>query len=119
MAMAARRPCSAQGCSALVSSGRCPTHARQQDRARGTAVERGYDWRWAKFSKRWLLRHPLCGMRADGRIHEESRRPSCRGREVLAQCTDHVVPMSRGGAQYDTSNLMSLCIACNTAKANR
>jgi len=43
----AKRVCSQPGCPTLVDagtrSGRCPTHERQADRARGTRQERGYD----------------------------------------------------------------------------
>lgn len=115
MPMAARRPCSSPGCASLSP---CATHTKQADRQRGTAHERGYDYRWSQFSQWWLGHYPLCGMRADGRIHLEHRRSICQG-DVFAECTDHIVPMSRGGEQYDEQNLQSLCIRCNSAKGNR
>lgn len=111
--------CTKSGCPAIVTKGRCAVHAREQDLVRGTAQERGYDYRWSEFSKWWLSRFGLCGMRADGVIHGEHRRPACQGRAVPAECTDHIVPLSKGGAQYDEQNLQSLCIPCNTAKGNR
>lgn len=38
----ALRVCSVPGCPALTTGGRCPNHARQADRARGTRQQRGY-----------------------------------------------------------------------------
>jgi len=36
--------CSVNGCAELVSgAGRCPTHAREADKARGKTYDRGYD----------------------------------------------------------------------------
>ena len=34
--------CTVPGCPTLTRSSRCPEHAREQDRARGTKAERGY-----------------------------------------------------------------------------
>jgi len=108
-------------CGTLVrGQARCQAHARQVDRRRGTAKERGYDESWAKFSRIWRNRYPLCGMRADGQIHNEHRRQWCVDKGLVpADCVDHIVPMTRGGSQYDDKNLQSLCVACNTAKGNR
>ena len=39
----ARRPCAEPGCPTITDATRCPTHARERDKARGTRQERGYD----------------------------------------------------------------------------
>ena len=72
---------------------------------RASAKERGYDWRWAKYS-RWRLRQPehcLCVM---------CGRP--------AQCTDHIVPF-RGDEElkWNENNLQSLCKRCHDQKTAR
>lgn len=64
------RPCSHPGCAALVAYGegtRCPAHrraagegARQRDRFRGTAAERGYDSGWQRARLAFLAQYPLC-----------------------------------------------------------
>jgi 5-methylcytosine-specific restriction enzyme A len=72
--------------------------ARDYDRARGSAAERGYGSRWAKAAKGWLRAHPLCvGCLA-------------RGRPVAAVLVDHVVP-HRGDMVlfWDSSKWQSLC----------
>ena len=57
-----RRPCAHPGCAALVRppARYCPKHqadATAYDRQRGTANERGYTSRWAKYRK-WYLSQP-------------------------------------------------------------
>lgn len=63
----ALRVCPAPGCPELVDKGRCPTHARQADRARGSRQQRGYD-REHELIRDKLLRDfvpgtpcPVCG----------------------------------------------------------
>lgn len=87
------------------------------DVERGTAQERGYDYEWAVFSRNWRRRFPLCGMRADGRVHTEDSRCAQRGMLTYADLVvDHRTPMAEGGHKYDEANLQTLCRACNTAK---
>lgn len=120
MPMSPARPCAEPGCPVLVrGQSRCDVHGQQIDRRRGTSRERGYDARWDKLSEWFRSIYPLCGMRVDGVVHEEHRRPQCKGRFVKAGCVDHIIPVSRGGDRYDPANLQSLCIPCNTAKGNR
>lgn len=38
---------------------------------------------------------------------------------VLAEVTDHIVPVSKGGSMWDRSNHQSLCRSCNSAKGDR
>jgi 5-methylcytosine-specific restriction endonuclease McrA len=58
-------------------------------------------------------------MRADGELHAEHSRCWQNGIYTYEDLvTDHIVPMSKGGAQYDRQNLETLCRSCNTAKDN-
>lgn len=36
-----------------------------------------------------------------------------------ARSVDHVIPVSRGGAQWDLDNLVPACVSCNSKKGNR
>lgn len=73
--------------------------------ARASRHERGYDSRWSKFAKSYLLRHPLCVMCKD------------RGRIVTATCVDHVDGLGpRGARGFDETNLRALCARCHSRK---
>ena len=93
---------------------RCDAHtkseSREQDKRRGTAYERGYNYRWQKYSKAFLARpeNALC---------VECKK---RGRVTAAECVDHITPAS-GDEQlfWDASNHQQLCIPCNSRKGNR
>ena len=56
----AMKVCSQPGCPELTRDGRCPTHRRDADRARGTAAQRGYT------GKRWESARTAC---LTGRCH--------------------------------------------------
>lgn len=118
MATAALRPCATPKCSALVSKGHCDSHARQQDTARGTAQERGYDYQWSLYSQSWRQQHPFCGERMDGLSYRQHRRADCVG-DVPANVVDHIRPMSKGGSKWEPGNHQSLCLACNSAKGDK
>jgi len=109
--------CAVPHCGVLVQKGRCSIHAKQKDRARGTAQERGYDSKWATYSKAFRAQHPLCGMRADNSMDTTHSRCAAQGRTTPAECVDHIIPLSQGGDMYDPSNHMSACLACNGWKA--
>lgn len=49
------RPCPAPGCPELIepSQRRCPTHAQQHERSRGTRQQRGYDATYDRERRRW------------------------------------------------------------------
>ena len=73
MPSALLRPCANPGgCHELVESGRCKAHATEQDAARGSSAERGYDGYWRRFII-WF-RHqliakgivPVCGAALSG-----------------------------------------------------
>lgn len=109
--------CGHPSCSVLVKKGKCVTHARTQDRARGTAQERGYNAQWALYSQTFRAQHPLCGERADGTMDTVNSRCAKEGRTTPAECVDHTIPISQGGSIFDPENHMSACFACNTWKA--
>lgn len=48
----ARHVCPAPSCPELTSGGRCPTHRRQTEQARGTRQQRGYDADHLRLRKR-------------------------------------------------------------------
>jgi 5-methylcytosine-specific restriction enzyme A len=116
MSRAALQPCPVPHCGVLTRGGRCRRHRAEQDRARGTARERGYDAAWQELARDWLLRFPWCGQRADGRLYAEHSRCVRRGLRVLAGAVDHIRSLRDGGARLDPANLQSLCISCNTRK---
>lgn len=120
MPRAPLRLCS--GCRGRVPIGKpCPRCARaarkRSDARRGTAAVRGYGSAWARWRRRWLDRHPLCGDRLDGRSAEHSR---CwaEGRLVPAAEVDHIRPVSGPDDPrfYDPAAVQSLCRACHSRK---
>ena len=117
--MAPRRPCPGRG----LRAGRCPNliprgvrscpecepfekaAARLNDQRRGTATERGYDSRWARFRRMFLAEHPLCSCgcgRAAMEIHH------------LQPVTDRDDPLF-----YDESNLVALTKECHSRETMR
>lgn len=115
----ALRPCAQPGCPALVTRGRCVVHSKQQDQARGTAQQRGYDARWAEYSRQFRAAHPICGERHDGTLDPTHSRCLREGRLTPAECVDHIRPVSRGGDFWNPENHQSLCLADNSAKGDR
>lgn len=113
------RTCAQKGCPTLVVRGRCPAHAREADRARGTSSERGYDRRWAAYSLRYRAVHRICGEQSDGTLDPTHSRCLQAGIIGPAECVDHIVPVSKGGPMWEPTNHQSLCLACNTAKGDR
>lgn len=113
--------CATPGCSARAN-GHCPQHAsvrrRMVDTHRGSARERGYTTEWDRFSRAWKAQHPWCGERADGRLHAEHSLCVQAGQRNIADVTDHIIPLSAGGAHCDETNSQSLCNRCNTVKGN-
>lgn len=110
--------CDEPGCSALVARGRCATHARAVDRARGSRQARGYGYRWIVRAAAFRARYPLCGMRP-GRLAPVMSRCFDERRVTLGAQTDHVVP-HRGNAELfwdELGNWQTLCAACHTRKS--
>ena len=105
MAMRPMRLCSYPGCSALVESGRCEKHAKQDrkeyDRQRGSFRERGYSFEWDKARKLYLSKNPLCEICAT------------KNKIVQSVLVHHKVPITEGGALLDYNNLQALCNNCH------
>ena len=111
MAMAAPRPCTWPGCSAIGASFRCVKHARQADRERGTARERGYSAAWERARAGFLSAHPLCQC-ADC---DEGRK-----RLMPASVVDHKVPHKGDKALFwDRTNWQAMSKVCHDRKTAR
>jgi hypothetical protein len=73
---------------------------------------------WAAYSRAFRKDHPTCGERADGTLDHVHSRCVQQGLTTPAECVDHTVPVTQGGAFWDPMNHMACCLACNTWKAN-
>jgi 5-methylcytosine-specific restriction protein A len=112
------RFCSHTGCSNLTPDRYCEAHqsdaAEQRalhDKRRGSSRDRGYTYRWEKYSK-WFLAQPgnqLCKLHLDD------------GCAIVAQCVDHIKPHKGYGDPnlWNPSNLQASCIHCNSVKGNK
>ena len=98
------RPCRHPGCAALSDGAYCAEHRKQYTR-RESAAARGYDAKWQRERKRFLLHNPLCA--------------TCRreGRLMPATVVDHIVP-HRGDERlfWDRTNWQPLCKPCHDRK---
>lgn len=114
MPTAAPRPCTHPGCPVLVrdGSGRCAKHvraeAKQLDRQRGSANERGYTYAWQRARESFLRDHPLCQCQDcdEGRV-----------RVTAATVVDHKIP-HRGNMTlfWDRANWQSMSKVCHDRK---
>ena len=110
------RPCLEPRCPTLVpvtsgTRGRCPAHAREHERFRGSRIERGYDNAWLKL-RAWFIRQPenvLCRM------------CSAKGKTRCTDEVDHIVPFEglHDPLRLAVSNLQGLCVECHRAKTSR
>lgn len=108
-----KRPCAALGCRELTSERYCPVHEQEhrleRERARGSAHQRGYTKRWARYSK-WFLSQPenvFCKLQFDG----------CSN---LSACVDHIAPAEPNTEKFfDPANHQAACIRCNSIKGRR
>ena len=77
------RACRWPGCRAIVEfgirPGFCPEHRGPADRARGSAVERGYDRRWHELSRAYLARHPCASGASRKAVRRRPRTPTISG----------------------------------------
>ena len=105
----AKRICQYPGCTRLCDGAYCEEHQPERVDLRQGAGARGYDYSWHKFRNYYLSlpQNQICSLQI-------SRR--CSGK---AECIDHIVPLSMGGAKYDEDNLQPCCNACNVAKGRR
>lgn len=111
--------CAEPGCNAIVEAGRCPAHARVGFRARGSRQARGYDNRWARRSRMFRAKYPLCGMRP-GSLRPVMSRCFETGRTALAVQVDHVIPHRGDPALFwdELGNWQSLCAQCGARKSS-
>jgi shikimate kinase len=92
------RPCSAPGCPALVRAGRCVSHARQAEQARGTRHARGYDHKHVQWRAAVLARDPVCTY--------------CHA--APSTDADHVAPLrERPDLRLDVGNGRGACKPCH------
>ena len=104
-------------CGALVTDGRtCSTCKREREQRRGTAHQRGYDKRWARYARDFRARFPFCGQRVDGRFYSEHSLCTREGVKRLGDVVDHITPIRDGGPVFDPSNHQTLCARCNVIK---
>ncbi len=78
--------------------GRCPQHARTNDRTINRAGRHIYQTaKWRHTRNRYLRQHPLCAHCGD-----------------IATDVHHVKDLAKGGAPYAPGNLQSLCHPCHS-----
>jgi 5-methylcytosine-specific restriction enzyme A len=96
-------PCAVPYCPKLAEKrGRCVEHARQYERDRGTAAQRGYDAAWRRLRLAILARDPIC--------RDES------GCLELSTEVDHILPKALGGTN-ELSNLRGMCRYHNRSRS--
>jgi 5-methylcytosine-specific restriction protein A len=111
MPVAAMRPCrnAPRGCRGLARKDFCDAcrDAGARVDTRPSAAQRGYGYRWQKYSKEYLWRHPVC-------VDPQRRHV---GLAVPSAVTDHVIP-HKGDEQlmWDESNHQALCKGCHDHK---
>jgi 5-methylcytosine-specific restriction protein A len=113
MAIKPKHPCSHPGCAALVDKGKCPEHSKQDakryDNQRGSAHQRGYTARWARYSK-WFIRQPE-------NVFCKLQLPGCTN---LTGCVDHIQPCPPTDPLFwSPANHQGACIHCNSVKGKR
>lgn len=78
---------------------------RKYDQRRGSAQQRGYDWKWRQFAQRYLLSHPVCAM--------------CGAPAAVCDhktATADMMIDAYGSFDYDENNYQALCASCNARK---
>ena len=81
---------------------------QQQDRARGSATQRGYGSRWRRARRTFLKKHPLCVYCLNA------------GRTQLATVVDHIVPHKGDKVLFwDKKNWQPLCQHCHDSVKRR
>jgi len=106
--------CNHQGCNRLTVDRFCPEHAilhdRVDDKRRGTSRERGYSYKWDKYSKAFLSRpeNAFC------KLHL----PGCT---LVADCVDHIKPHNGPSDPlfWEPTNHQAVCLHCNSVKGNK
>ena len=117
----ALRPCKQHECNVLTNdrSGYCPGHIylaeelkkqhwKRHDVSRGSARERGYDSRWEKVRRIFLMRNPLC---YDCMI---------KGRFTPANEVHHVKKVrEHPELRLTIDNLIALCKSCHSKRTSK
>ena len=106
--------CNHPGCPNLAADRFCIEHTKQErqryDKQRGSASERGYTYRWSKYSKRFLSQpeNVFCKLHLDSGCTE------------ISQCVDHVDPPDGPNDPrfWDPANHQGACIHCNSVKGH-
>lgn len=104
------KPCGKVGCRELTRERYCDIHkkkvAQQYEQQRGTSAQRGYDWRWSKYSKMYRINNPLC-------VHCMKE-----GRYTPSEHVDHIIPVSgpHDPNFYESTNHQALCQECHNKK---
>ena len=62
---------------------------------------------WKRVSRAYRKTHPRCEM------------CKARGAVTKSVLTDHIVPLTRGGAPLDSANLRALCMDCDINYSDR
>ena len=109
----AKRICNHPGCRELVDGRYCEKHKKQdqrvRDERRGSAHERGYTYRWSKYSKLFLSNpeNVFCKLQL----------PGCTN---LSECVDHIDPPDGPDDPrfWDPNNHQGACIHCNSKKGH-
>jgi 5-methylcytosine-specific restriction protein A len=83
---------------------------QQEDKRRGSAKERGYDYKWYRYSQ-WFLKQP-------GNQFCAYRLPGCT---MLAKCVDHQYPPNGPDDPlfWNKKNHKSACVHCNSVKGHK
>ena len=114
----AKHFCAVPNCKELTKETYCEKHKENQkdkekqwDKKRGTASQRGYGYRWAKYSKMFLSKpeNQFCKLPIDERC------------AVVSQCVDHIDPPNgpEDPLFWDSRNHQPACIHCNSVKGHR
>lgn len=104
-----KRPCNHPMCPALTTETYCENHKRKkqqrQDQRRGTAAQRGYNYKWQKAREVYLKQNPLCvTCDKDGEV-------------TAATVVDHIIPHKGDqGLFWDVKNWQPLCKQCHDRK---
>jgi 5-methylcytosine-specific restriction protein A len=110
------RACLVCGQEAVPGQSRCPLHTRPGGWAQRPSIgtSKGYyGHAWQELRKRVLSE---AGHACECRDTRCGHGPTCGDHAGTA---DHVVPLARGGAPYDRSNVQALCWKCHARKTGR
>jgi 5-methylcytosine-specific restriction protein A len=97
-----KKPCNKAGCNNLTTERFCDScrqpEKQRYEQWRGSSTKRGYDSKWRKASKGFLVKHPVC-------VHCTQK-----GGIGAATVTDHIVP-HKGDKDlfWDRDNWQPLC----------